>query len=411
MYQPEITPHLFRTEYSKIVAVLCKTFNLKHIETAEDIAADTFLKASETWALKGVPENPTAWLYTVAKNKVRDHFKHLAVFDDKVRGEIDFDEQVINPEFEFSNEVIADSQLAMIFAVCNPVNAAEAQICMALQILCGFSVKEIAGAFLAKSETIKKRLQRAREVLRNDHFQIKAPTQTEVTLRLDNVLTTLYLLFNEGYFSKTADELIRKDLCAEAMRLLLVLVENPLTNTSQTQALMALMCFQSSRMDARINSENEAVLLDEQDQNAWDEQLMARGNYHLINAFESNDISRYHLEAAIAYWHTNPTAKNRWENILQLYDHLLLIAFSPAAALNRLYAFAKVHGNEMAIVESGQLDLPYDQHYHSLMGYLCGPVAIEQAISHYQQAMELSASITEKNVLAKTIAELRTAHF
>jgi len=411
MYQPEITPHLFRTEYSKIVAVLCKTFNLKYIETAEDIAADTFLKASETWALKGVPENPTAWLYTVAKNKARDHFKHLSVFENKISGKVDFGGQTINPEFEFSNQIIADSQLAMIFAVCNPVNAAEAQICLALQILCGFSVKEIAGAFLAKPEAIKKRLQRAREMLRNDHFQIKAPTQTEVTLRLDNVLTTLYLLFNEGYFSKTADELIRKDLCAEAMRLLLVLVENPLTNTSQTQALVALMCFQSSRIDARVNSENEAVLLDEQDQNAWDEPLIARGNYHLINAFESNDISRYHLEAAIAYWHTNPTAKNRWENILQLYDHLLLIAYSPAAAMNRIYALAKVHGNEVAIVEARDSDLPHNQHYHSLMGYLYGPAAIEQAITHYQQAMELSSSITEKNVLAKTIADLKAARF
>lgn len=409
MYQPEITPHLFRTEYSKIVAVLCKTFNLKHIETAEDIAADTFLKASETWALKGVPENPEAWLYTAAKNKARDYFKHLSVFEDRVKHKVDFSEQAIDPEFEFSNEIIADSQLAMIFAVCNPVNAAEAQVCLALQILCGFSVKEIAGAFLAKPETIKKRLQRAREVLRNDHFQTKAPTQAEVTLRLDNVLTTLYLLFNEGYFSKTADDLIRKDLCAEAIRLLLVLIDNPVTNTSQTQALMALMCFQSSRMDARINAENETVLLDQQDQNAWDEQLMARGNYHLINACESNDISRYHLEAAIAYWHTNPTAKNRWQNILQLYDHLLLIAYSSAAAMNRIYAFAKVNGNEKAIVEAEQLALPQDQHYHSLMGCLYAPIAIEQAIDHYQRAIALSASLTEKNVLARTISELRTA--
>jgi RNA polymerase sigma factor (sigma-70 family) len=158
MQQTELIPHLFRTEYSKIVAVLCNSFDLKHLEIAEDIASETFLKATEVWSGKGVPENPAAWLYTVAKNKVRDYLKHNTIFEKQVRQAIRSNGVEAEQQFEFSHQNIADSQLAMIFAVCNPGNSTEAQICLALQILCGFSVEEIANAFLTKPETIKKRL-------------------------------------------------------------------------------------------------------------------------------------------------------------------------------------------------------------------------------------------------------------
>jgi len=406
MQAQEITPHLFRNEYSKIVAVLCKTFNLKHIEIAEDIAADTFLKASETWALKGVPENPAAWLYTVAKNKTKDYFKRLSTYETRVKQQIIADEELVLPEINFDRQVIADSQLAMIFAVCNPVNSSEAQICLALQILCGFSVHEIAGAFLTKTETIKKRLQRAREVLRNDGFEVSTPNNAEAAARLPSVLTTLYLLFNEGYFSKAPDSYIRKDLCDEAMRLLLLLIENPLTNTSETHALMALMCFQSSRVNARVNADAEVVLLEDQDKSNWDQALIEQGNRHLINAFENGEISKYHLEASIAYWHTAPDPKNKWQNILLMYDSLLLIESSPVAALNRVFAYAKVNGNESAIAEAEKLNLTDHPQYHALLGYLYTGINDTNAIVHYQSAIDLSASNTEKRQLAKAMAKL-----
>lgn len=406
MESQEITPHLFRTEYSKIVAVLCKSFDLKHIEIAEDIAADTFLKASETWALNGVPQNPAAWLYTVAKNKTRDYFKRAAVYESRVKKSLIDDGAPDYPEIDFDQQVIADSQLAMIFAVCNPANSSEAQICLALQILCGFSVKEIANAFLTKTETIKKRLQRAREVLRNDKFEVRAPNAAEVAERLPSVLTTLYLLFNEGYFSTTADQFIRKDLCAEAVRLALLLTDNALTNTSEAQALLALMCFQSSRMNARVSANDEAVLLDEQDKTAWDGQLIDQGNRHLVRAFANSEVSKYHLEAAIAYWHTAPDPKNKWENILLLYDSLLMIENSPVAALNRVFAFAKIHGNEAAILEALQLSAGDGAQYHALLGYLYAETDRQVAIHHYQRAMELSISATEKAQLAKAISSL-----
>jgi len=402
----EILPHLFRQEYSKMTAVLCRHFGLKHIEIAEDIASDTFLKASENWAINGIPQNPTAWLYKVAKNKAKDHFKHISVFETQIKEAVKPNELDAEQKIEFNNETISDSQLAMIFAVCNPSNPTEAQICLALQILCGFSLEEIANAFLSKTETIKKRLLRARANLRNDNFQIKSLNETEIRSRLDTVLKTLYLLFNEGYFSRTYKQQIRKDLCSEAIRLTLVLTENCLTNTPQANALLALMCFQSSRLEARMNSKEEAILFDDQDKNLWDKTLIEKGNHYLVNACNGNEVSKYHLEASIAYWHTTPTVQNKWQYILQLYNKLILIEYSPITALNRIFAFSKVYSHDEAIQETEKLMLADSNYYHELLGYLYTEKDVDKAIHHYGQALRLTKSKTEKHSLAKEIKRL-----
>lgn len=403
----ELLPHLFRQEYAKMTAVLCRHFGLKHIEIAEDIASDTFLKASEHWAINGVPENPAAWLYTVAKNKTKDYFKHLAVFETQIKTTKSTETEAEN-DFEFSNQHISDSQLAMIFAVCNPTNTIETQICLALQILCGFSVEEIANAFLAKPEAIKKRLYRARTNLRNDNFQIKNLSETEIKSRLGTVLKTLYLLFNEGYFSKTNNQLIRKDLCSEAIRLTLVLTENPLTNQPKTNALLSVMCFQSSRLEARTNNKGEAILFDEQDKSLWDKSLIERGNYYLVNACTGNEVSKYHLEAGIAYWHATPTDQNKWQQILQLYNQLILIEYSPITALNRTFAFAQIYGHKKAIAEAEKLNLIESNYYHELLGYLYSGTNVAKAIQHYEQAIQLTKSKAEKQTLKKEIEQLKS---
>ncbi|WP_082632148.1 RNA polymerase sigma factor [Algoriphagus resistens] len=403
----ELLPHLFRQEYAKMTSVLCRHFGLKHIEIAEDIASDTFLKASEHWAINGIPDNPTAWLYTVAKNKTKDYFRHISVFESQIKEAIKPNEIEGGQNFEFSTENISDSQLAMIFAVCNPSNSTEAQICLALQILCGFSVEEIANAFLAKAETIKKRLHRARTNLRDDNFQINPLGEMEIRGRLDTVLKTLYLLFNEGYFSKTANQLIRKDLCSEAIRLTLVLTENTFTNTPDTNALLALMCFQSSRLQARTNDSGEAILFDQQDKSLWDKTLIGKGNYYLVNACHGNEVSKYHLEAGIAYWHTSSTDENKWKHILELYNQLVLTEYSPVTALNRTFAYAKVHGHEKAIIEAVNLQLTDNSAYHGLLGYLYTTIDLEVAISHYQQAVQLTKSRSEKQTLTKELNRLK----
>ncbi len=389
-----------------MTAVLCRHFSLRHIEIAEDIASETFLKASESWAVGGIPENPAAWLYTVAKNKAKDYCKRAAVFEKKVKPAVRPEEAEAEPEFEFSRESIADSQLAMIFAVCNASNSAEGQICLALQILCGFSVEEIANAFLSKTETVKKRLHRARTNLRNDHFNIGPLNEPDITARLDAVLRTLYLLFNEGYFSKTNNQLIQRELCSEALRLAVVLSDNPLTNTPRVNALLALMCFQSSRLAARTDKNGAVVLFEEQNRDLWDQSLIDKGNYYLVNACNGQEISKYHLEAGIAYWHTTPTGDNKWQHILQLYDQLILIEYSPATALNRVFALARVHGAGKGIGEAEKLNFAESNYYHELLGYLYTGIDVDKAIAHYRQAATLTKSKVEKQFLAATIAKL-----
>jgi RNA polymerase sigma factor (sigma-70 family) len=406
----DLLSDLFRQEYGKMIAVLCRHFGLKHIEIAEDIIGETFLKASEKWAINGVPENPAAWLYTVAKNSAKDHLKRVALFETKIAGIIKPCTAEPEPDFEFGREHIANSQLAMIFAVCDRGNSAESQICLSLQILCGFSVEEIANAFLTKKETIKKRLQRARTSLRNSHFQIKALSEADIKCRLDTVLKTLYLLFNEGYFSKTNDQLIRNELCAEAIRLTLVLTENPLTDTVQTKALLALMCYQGSRLTARTNDRGEIVLFDEQDQNLWNNDLIEKGNYYFVNACQGNQASKYHLEAGIAYWHTNPAAVNKWQHILQLYNQLILIEYSPVTALNRAFAIARVSGHEKAILEARKLKLTDNDQYHKLLGYLYETIDTGKAIDHYSQAVKLTKAIAAKHVLENKIETLKNGY-
>lgn len=402
----KLLPELFRQEYLKMISMLCRHFGLKHIEIAEDIVGDTFLKASETWEIQGIPENPAAWLYTVAKNKAKDHLKRITLFETQIIELIRPNESEAELDFEYSGQNIADNQLAMIFAVCDPGNASENQICLALQILCGFSVEEIANAFLTKTETIKKRLYRSRANLRNCGFQIKPLNQSEIKLRLGPVLKTLYLLFNEGYFSSTNDHPIRKELCSEAIRLTLILTDNPLTNIAQTKALLALMCYQSSRLEARTNHEGETILFEEQDKTLWDKNLIEKGNYYLVNACDGSEISKYHLEAGIAYWHTMPAAENKWEQILQLYNQLILLEYSPMAALNRAFAFARVYGYKKAIQETERLNLTGNPYYYKVLGYLYEPIDKVKAIDHYQNAIKLTRSKAEKQMIQKEIDRL-----
>jgi len=231
MKKNELIPHLFRTEYRKIVAVLCKHFGFDEIEIAEDIASDTFMTAAQTWGMNGVPKNPTAWLYNVAKNKAKNYLQRDSLFKNKIALEIkktssDSEEN----EIDLSTQNINDSQLQMMFAICHPSISPEAQIGLSLRILCGFGIEEIADAFLTNKETINKRLFRAKGKLREEKIKIEMPDVSEIDERLINVLRTIYLLFSEGYYSESQNQIIRKELCFEAMRLCTMLVENPSTN-------------------------------------------------------------------------------------------------------------------------------------------------------------------------------------
>lgn len=395
-------PNLFRQEYAKLTAILCRHFGLQHIQTAEDIASDTFLKAQEYWTVHGVPDNPQAWLYTVAKNKAKDHLRRQRNKTGK-RKEPEAD---IPEDPEIAPQYIADSQLAMIFAVCDPANTPESQVCLALQILCGFSVEEIASAFLSNTETIKKRLYRARERLRKDRTEIAIPGKAAIDDRLDTVLQTVYLLFNEGYYSRTHDPLVRKDLCLEAIRLCLVLTDQPLTGRPATNALMALMCYQSSRLEARTDETGVAVLFDKQDRDLWDQTLIDKGHHYLVNAFTGNELSRYHLQAAIAYWHTTPGDDVKWPHILECYNQLIVLEYSPVTALNRIFALAKTEGHARAIAEAEMSGLAGQAAYHQLLGFLYAPTDKAKAAEHYETAIRLAKTRSERETLIKAIPKI-----
>lgn len=408
MQERELIPHLFRTEYSKITAVLCKSFGFEHIEIAEDIASDTFLLASETLGMKGLPNNPVGWLYTVSKNKAVDYLRRSTVFTKKVAGELKHSStESYETDIDLSNQNIADSQLQMMFAVCHPAIPAEAQIGLSLRILCGFGIEEIADAFLTNKETISKRLFRAKEKLRNEKVKVEIPPAPEMDERLDTVLTTLYLLFNEGYYSHSQNTVLRKDLCLEAMRLAHFLIENEPTNQPKVNALLSLMCYHSSRFEARINKNGETILYDEQDETLWNKKLIDQGNYFLNKASTGRKISKYHLEAGIAYWHTIKTDTNeKWENVLQLYNQLLQIQYSPVAALNRTYALSKARGKTEAIAEAEKLDLGKNHLFHWLLGELYMETDNEKALQHLQKALALAKSENDKNMIEKKIAKI-----
>lgn len=404
MNEQTLIPQLFKTEYRKIIAVLCKLFGIVYIEIAEDITNDTFLLAAETWGIKGIPENPNAWLYMVAKNKTKDYLKRHNIFTEKIVIDIKHHQNESEEiEVDLSLQNISDSQLQMIFAICNPIIPSEA-----LRILCGFSIEEIAEAFLTNKETINKRLFRAKEKLRAANINIELPTEKDLHSRLETVLTTLYLLFNEGYHSSTQQKHVRKELCLEAMRLNYFLIENKSTNIPIVNALMALMCFHASRFEARTNQIGEPILYDQQDKSLWNEELIAKGNFYLIQSAKGSELTKYHLEANIAYWHSSKIENpKKWSHILQAYNQLLLIEYSPITALNRTFALAQVRGKQTAIIEAEKLKLVNNHFYYSLLGYLYTDIDNAKAISNFEKALQKAKTNHDKSILNKKINDLR----
>jgi RNA polymerase sigma-70 factor (ECF subfamily) len=409
MENEHLLPDLFRTEYKKIVSVLCHHFGIQHIEIAQDIVGDTFLAATEHWNENGFPANPTAWLYAVAKNKAKNYLKRQTLFEQKLAPQVGYQESnyAPEPEIDLSEKNIADSQLAMIFTVCNPCNSRPAQVALALHLLCGFEIGEVADAYLTNKEVIYKRINRAKQKLKEENIKIDQPDRGDIAPRLENVLTTIYLLFSEGYYSSSNRLVLRKELCAEAMQLCHLLTENNLTDQPAVSALMALMCFHASRFEARLNIEGEPITYEDQDASLWNQALIEQGTYFLARAARGSIIGRYHLEAGIAYWHTQKgDTLEKWKHILIYYDQLLLMHNSPVVALNRVYVLSKVEGKEVAIAEAESIRLPENRFYHALLGDLYTGLNDQVAVEHLQQALSLARVPADRSLLRKKIEKL-----
>jgi predicted RNA polymerase sigma factor len=399
---------LFQQEFSKMVAVISKLFGLKHIEIAEDIVSETFLLATETWEQKGLPPNPTAWLYTVAKQKTLELMRRNKILHDKVMPAVVAEVDAMEDDtLNFSQENIRDSQLQMLFAICTPAIASEAQIGLALRILCGFGIDEIAEAFLSNKETINKRLFRAKEKLRTEGIEMELPAANEIVNRLDNVLHIIYLLFSEGYYSKTQNDILQKDLCIEALRLGLMLTEYEKTNLPRTNALIALMCFHASRFSARETGEESLVLYEQQNEALWDKALINQGLHFLNLSAEGDELSAYHLEARIAYWHCiKEDTKEKWEEILDLYNQLLFVNYSPSVALNRTFALYKANGQREALIEAEKLRLGNNHFYFLLLGELYTNIDNNKARINLQKAFDLAKTQREKLGIQNKLSRL-----
>ena len=413
----QIADHLFRHSSGKMVSVLTKIFGTENLETAEDVVQQTFIDAIRVWKIKGIPDNPNAWLFRVAKNKAIDIIrrnKHSVQYDfsndERMLLLSEYTMATTMNQF-WNEELIKDDLLRMMFACCHPDISEENQMTLILKTLCGFSTSEIAKAFLTTDDTISKRLYRTKEFFREHRVKLIIPSVDELKKRVEGVLHSIYLLFNEGYNSTNAEDVIREDLIDEAMMLCRLLTENKHTQMPETFALMALMCFHSSRTRGRIGEQGEIILLPNQDRSRWDKRLMEEGNSYLNKAAFGTTVSSFHLEAAIAYEHCIAKSfdETNWEKILQLYEWLCIISPSPVSELNKVVAVLQVKGPAEAMKAlhsiSGKKRLESYYLYHSLLGEIHLRMKLTaEASCHFKKAISLTKSEAEKKVLRDKLA-------
>nr|WP_321235632.1 sigma-70 family RNA polymerase sigma factor [uncultured Psychroserpens sp.] len=325
--------HLFRHHSGKMVSVLTRIFGLNHLEIIEDAVQDTFIKASISWRAQQ-PEHPEAWLTKAAKNRVIDIFRKLQTEKNQIPN-LTHGTQAIAINELFLDTEIEDAQLRMIFAACHPELDARDRISFALKTVSGFSIKEISSALLTKEETIKKRLTRARKAIKKADLKFNIPQGKMLQDRLESVMEVLYLIFNEGFHSNSKQQLIRTDLCGEAMRLCKLLLKRDTMRIPEVYALLALMCFHSARLDAKINSENELLDLKHQDRSLWHFPLIELGNIMMNKAVDTDDFSCYHFEAAIAAEHLKAKSfeNTNWDKLLYWYESLNTLQPTPSHVL------------------------------------------------------------------------------
>ncbi|TGM28784.1 RNA polymerase sigma factor [Leptospira levettii] len=398
---------LYKTEASKMISVLCKYYGIQFLDNAEEIVNDTFLTASEDWVKKGIPNNPIPWLYSVAKNKANNRYKRDKIHHQKV---IDhYLQETVSSEMDFDivMEEVIDSQLMMMFVLSHPSIPMESQIGLALRILCGFTIDEIAKTFLTNKETISKRLYRAKEVLRENGISLEYPTSDEFQNRLQSVLRTLYLIFNKGYSMEGLETEIRKSLCLESIHLCSLLVKTKISIHSDVYALLSLFCFQYSRFDARLGEEGEMILYEDQKREFWNLEFIQKGKYFYHLMSQNPMFSKFHLEANIAFWHSFPEGTNgKWQSICELYSALLFIESSSLIQLNRIYAVYRAYGNKEAIEELGKLALPKSSYYFSLLGELYSELDPLQSKEYFMEAISYVTSSQEMNSIQNRMKKL-----
>jgi RNA polymerase sigma factor (sigma-70 family) len=410
----QLVEHLFRHESGKMVATLTRIFGIEHLNLAEDVVQEALSRALQTWPYRGVPENPSAWIMRASRNLALDVIRRQKTFRAKeaeiarlIERDGSAPEAAIFPENE-----IADDRLRMMFVCCHPVIPAEAQVALALKTLCGFSVMEISRAFLTTEAAIAKRLTRAKQKIQEAHVPFEIPTGEELAGRLDGVLQSVYLLFNEGYKASSGDKLVREELCKEAIRLTESLAQHPAGNQAKTHALLALMLLNAARLPARQDHEGNLLRLEEQDRTRWDEAMIERGMSHLRESASGDSMSEYHLQAGIAACHA--TAKDYqatdWRRILALYDRLMKFDDSPVIALNRAVAVGNVRGPKAGLDAVAAIRGARKLNSYYLLYAVIGEFELrlnhrQPAVEQFRKAFELAETKSERAFLLKRMQE------
>jgi RNA polymerase sigma factor (sigma-70 family) len=417
--QPEpvapLVEHFFRREAGRLVAVLTQFFGWRNFDLVEEMVQATLLEALQSWRARGIPNNPSAWIHRVAKNKVLDSLRRTEITRRATRDWI-----ALRPTHDdgidelFLDTAIEDSQLRMIFACCHPMLARENQLALTLKTLCGFGTSEIARALLINEETVKKRLQRATKDLIDHHISLCPPDAAQLIERLDAVHQVLYLIFNEGHSSSRGESAIRTDLCEDAAYLCHLLCTHPHCSTPTTRALMALMLFHAARLESRLDDDGCILLMEDQDRARWDEPLIERAKHFLDQSAEGTTVSIFHLEAGIALYHCSAMsyAETDWPAILRLYDAMLTIHRSPVYLLNRAIVVAEIAGPRAGIKALEEMTENTSlRHYHlfdATLGELYRRAGdLDQARQYLEAARQKTRSPHDRAIIDRRLSKCR----
>lgn len=411
-----LAEHLFRQEAGKLVSVLTRIFGLERLQLAEDVVQEALVRALQTWPYYGIPNNPAAWLTQTAKHLALDLIRREKLFLHK-QPEIaaTIEQWSAGPGATdtplFDNE-IKDDRLRLMFACCHPLVPQDAQAALALKTLCGLGTGEIAKAFLTSEAAIAKRLTRARQKIRELQIPFAIPAGSELSHRLDGVLQTLYLLFNEGYKASSGANLTRDELCHEAIRLATLLAGHPVCNQPRVHALLALMLLNAARLPARVDATGNILRLRDQDRSSWNREMIGLGMRHLGQSAAGEELSEYHLQAGIAACHCAAAdyESTDWARISLLYDRWMEMTDSPIVALNRAVAVANVKGPGAGIeaVEAirNRAQLASYYLFYAVLGTLKGQLGeFDDAAGHFRKAIQLTDIKSEQAFLSQRLRE------
>lgn len=404
---------VYRSEWGRILASLISL--LGDFELAEEYAQEAFAAALDQWPVSGVPESPRAWIVSTARHKAIDRLRRQTLFSEKLQPQLEREMPSSVEQPEFSGDEIPDERLRLIFTCCHPALALEAQVALTLRTLCGLETDEIARAFLVPKETMAQRLVRAKRKIRDAGIPYVVPEMKEMATRLDAVLTTIYLVFNEGYVATRGMFLVRNDLCAEAIRLgeLLRVLMQPRV-PAEASGLLALMLLHDSRRNARLDANGDLVVLDEQDRSLWNRKQIERALPLVREAMVS--AGPYTIQAAISAVHCRAgrAADTDWHEIIRLYNLLERMQPSAVVSLNRAVAVAMAEGPEAGLAQINALSGDHLSEYYLLHAARADLLrrmgSYAEAASGYRRALELVSNESERRYLQKRLTSMEYLH-